>query len=146
MTTQEKDVAPAARKMPPKEETQAQDGRGGDKNGEVDEHTKLGHVLGRAGTAVGDSLTGLTRRGDGDANGGDANEASKPFGRSAQGGGCGRVVGRGHGGRPPPARAPTAAGGGYPRARHAQAAQGRGQGPGASSARSGLGRRHADPA
>jgi len=82
MTTQEKDVAPAARKMPPKEETQAQDGRGGDKNGEVDEHTKLGHVLGRAGTAVGDSLTGLTRRGDGDANGGDANEASKPSGEA----------------------------------------------------------------
>jgi len=72
MATQEKEAGMAARKMPPTQDTKAEDGQGSKQNGEVDEHTKLGHVLGRAGTAVGDSLTGLTRRGDGDASGGDA--------------------------------------------------------------------------
>lgn len=82
MTTQEKDVATAARKMPPKQDTQAHDGQGGDQNGEVDEHTRLGHVLGRAGTAVGDSLTGLTRRGNGDGNEGDSNQGGKTSGEA----------------------------------------------------------------
>jgi hypothetical protein len=58
MTTQQQEVAPS------------QDGQDG-------EHTRLGAALGRAGVTVGDSLTGLTRRGEGDNDGSSSSAASK---------------------------------------------------------------------
>jgi hypothetical protein len=42
-----------------------------------DDHTKLGAALGRAGATVGDSLTGLTRRGEGDDDGSGSSATSK---------------------------------------------------------------------
>jgi hypothetical protein len=68
MAMQEKSVG-TARRVGPKHEAQAQNGQGEGQNGELEQHSRLGQTLGRAGTAVGDSLTGLTRRGNGDGDG-----------------------------------------------------------------------------
>ena len=68
MATQDKITATARKSSPAAghDEQQSHDGGG---NGEAEEHSRLGQALGRAGTAVGDSLTGLTRRGNGDGEG-----------------------------------------------------------------------------
>ena len=68
MATQEK-ITATTRKPPSTPEHDHEESQDGGRNGEAEEHSRLGQALGRAGTAVGDSLTGLTRRGNGDGEG-----------------------------------------------------------------------------
>jgi hypothetical protein len=78
MATQQNQPATADKVSPQAQPT-------GDKsqNGEVEEHSRLGQTLGRAGTAVGDSLSGLTRRGNGDGDGGSDSSGGAPTAAAA---------------------------------------------------------------
>jgi hypothetical protein len=64
MATQEKMTGTAPTPGPANEAS-----RRTDAGGDADQHSRLGQTLGRAGTVVGDSLSGVTRRGEGDADG-----------------------------------------------------------------------------
>jgi hypothetical protein len=82
MATEQKHVA-TADKVPPKAQAKGETSRRGGHNGEVEEHSRLGQTLGRAGAAVGDSLSGLTRRGNGDGDGGSDSSGGAPTAAAA---------------------------------------------------------------
>jgi hypothetical protein len=82
MATEQKHVA-TADKVPPKAQAKGETSRRGGHNGEVEEHSRLGQTLGRASAAVGDSLSGLTRRGNGDGDGGSDSSGGAPTAAAA---------------------------------------------------------------